>query len=151
PLWLMDAGRRRVCRPRDSVRGRRAPAAGPRSGSRGLGLIRCMRLFRPPGLAPTTGAREHMRRCSRPRPRLLFLGVHCHSARPPLLSLIDYEAVGLSSRLDYLFSPFLLRQQRHLSLSVKGFSEKRLIAFRLAQGAKRYSMLFHFPPALHRG
>src|SRR5262249_58790026 len=53
PLWLMDAGYGRVCRPRDSVRGRRAPAAGPRSGSRGQGLSRCMRLLRPPGLAPT--------------------------------------------------------------------------------------------------
>src|SRR5262249_5547675 len=45
-----------------------------------------------------------MRRCSRRRPRSWFLVVQRLTARPPLLSCIDYEAVGESSPPGGFFS-----------------------------------------------
>src|SRR5262249_29695303 len=53
-----------------------------------------------------------------------------------------------TSRSFFLRVEDSLRQQRHLSLSVKGFCQKKPTGFRSGPGAKLDSVLFRFPPGL---
>src|SRR5262249_42800831 len=53
------------------------------------------------------------------RARCWFLSVHSHSARPPLLSFGDYEAVGVSSQF-VTWAPFFLPGNRERLAGVQG-------------------------------
>jgi hypothetical protein len=116
PLWLMDAGSSSAEAPRDSVRGRGGPAVGPRSCCRGQGLIRCLRLFRPPGslwLALPTQAEYHMSRCcSRRRGHVASLEFEAHSA-PAAAERGDDEAVGESRQTACFFRHCFVRTALH--------------------------------------